>query len=399
MRGSIVKRPGGYSVVLSMYVTDPATGTRRRKQKWITVAGNKRDAERRLAELVSEHNAGTFVAPHKRSVGDWLEEWVEKAIKPPHRTVRAYETYLGVIAKHLKPALGGVKLQELRALDLERFYAEKLSAGLSPATVEKFHVIIHSALDAAIRSRLITVNEAKRVNNKPHATTTADDVARHCWSPEEAAAFLAAARDAGAQPAAFYALALTTGMRRAELCGLKWADIDLPGGRVAVQRQLLHGGPDPVFTGLKGKRARTVDIAADIVELLRAQRAAQAQIKMRHRRRYHDHDLVFAKDVDGIGRARNVLGLPLQANNIGERDFAPLVAKAGVRRIKFHGLRHTCATLLLAANVPSKVVQERLGHKNISTTLDVYAHVLPSMQRDASDRLSALLGGAARRLR
>jgi integrase len=112
---------------------------------------------------------------------------------------------------------------------------------------------------------------------------------------------------------------------------------------------------------------------------------------MRNRTKYHDHGLVFAKEWKDLGRRRDVLGNPLQLNNLAEREFDKLIALAGVPRITFHGLRHTCATLMLGAGAHGKVMQERLGHKDISTTLDVYAHVLPSMQQDAAQRLSAAL--------
>jgi len=131
--------------------------------------------------------------------------------------------------------------------------------------------------------------------------------------------------------------------------------------------------------------------AGEIVELLRAHKAHQAEVKMRSRTTYHDHGLVFAKEWSDVGRRTAELGNPLQANNLGQREYARLIRDAGVRRIKFHGLRHTSATLLLDAGVPPKVVQERLGHKQIATTLDIYAHVLPSMQREASERLAAVL--------
>jgi integrase len=392
MRGSIKQRsPGSWTLILDLgYVQDPATGTRKRRQQWITVRGTKRDAETRLNLLLADASDGTLVAPSKRTIGAWLVEWVEKAIKPPMRTPRAYETYRSVIDLHLVPVLGGIRLQALKALDLERYYATKAAAGLAPATLAKHHHILHGALEAAVRAQLVSRNIAKLVTGKPHAPDGHADAIAHCWTADEAASFLCAAKAGGARAAAFYTLALDSGMRKSELCGLPWRDVDLAEGRVRVSQQLVTGGSTPTFAPAKGKVARTVDIAPETVDLLRAHKAAQAAVKLRNGPRYHDHGLVFTKDWSEARRG-DTLGDPLQSNNLGQREYARLITAAGVRRIKFHGLRHTCATLLLAAGVPSKVVQERLGHRKIGTTLDTYAHVLPSMQREAARQLAALL--------
>jgi len=150
----------------------------------------------------------------------------------------------------------------------------------------------------------------------------------------------------------------------------------------------------PVFGPIKNDMPRTVDLAGETVALLRAHKSHQAELKMANRPIYQDHGLVFAKEWGELYGRKDLLGLPLQANHLGERQFARLIAAAGVRRITIHGLRHTSATLLLKAGVAAHVVQQRLGHKRIEMTLGIYAHALPSMQRDAARRLGALLHGA-----
>jgi integrase len=129
------------------------------------------------------------------------------------------------------------------------------------------------------------------------------------------------------------------------------------------------------------------------VDLLKEHKKHQATIKMRNRQHYHDLGLVFAKEWGDLHNRTDSLGLPLQVNTIGEREFGRLIKAAGVRRIKFHGLRHTVATLMLSAGVPAHVVQRRLGHAKIEMTLGIYAHALPSMQQDAAARLASLLHG------
>ena len=163
-----------------------------------------------------------------------------------------------------------------------------------------------------------------------------------------------------------------------------------------VRRVWLRCRPSgkPVFIPTKGKRARTIDIAPETAELLKAHKRHQAALKLRHRQEFRDHGLVFAKEWDDGGRKYGTLGHPLSVNNLGQREFARLIAVAKVKPITLHGLRHTCASLLLSAGVPPNVVQQRLGHKRIEITLEVYAHVLPGQQRDAARRLSSLLYGA-----
>jgi integrase len=393
MRGSLLQRgPKTWLIRLEFgYVPDPTTGKPKRVQKTETFHGSRRAAERRLNALTTDVQDGSYIAPDKRTVALWLSEWVDLAIKPPRRTQRAYDTYQSVLATHLMPGLGHYRLQELRSIHIEAFLATKTT--LAPATLEKIFTVLSSALKAAVNNRLVARNEAAFIANKPRGPeqSAAD---RNCWTAQEAASFLAVARAAGSQPAALWALALDSGMRKSELAGLFWIDLDLVGGRVQVRRQLLSGGAEPVFIPTKGKRSRTIEIAAETVDLLKAHKAHQATLKMRYRDAYRDVGLVFAKEPSEAGRrAADVLGTPLAVNNLGEREFAGLVTAAGVSKISIHGLRHTCATLLLAAGVPWHVVQRRLGHNDASTTLDVYSHVLPDQQRDAARRLAALLHG------
>ena len=138
-----------------------------------------------------------------------------------------------------------------------------------------------------------------------------------------------------------------------------------------MQRQLLKGGAAPEFGPVKNRRPRIIDLVSQTIELVKKHKAHQARLKMRNRSYYHDHGLMFAKEWDDLRGDRETLGDALQVNNLGQREFARLIRAAEVKRIKFHGLRHTCITLLLGAGVPQKVVQERLGHLRIETTLDV----------------------------
>jgi integrase len=397
MRGSLRKRYGtSWSAIIERdYQLDPTTGGRKRKQQWVTLKGTKQEVEKKFAELVNDQNKGNFVAPTKRTFGEWLSECWTKVIKAT-KTPRTADTYDGVITNHLRPKLGAIRLQQLKSIDLEAYYAQQRPA-LSESTLQQHHMIISGALKAAAREGLVARNVATLVNAKPKpADGHADEVEQHCWTAEDARAFLDAAKNTGDQQAAFYALALETGMRKSELGGLKWTDIDLATAVVRIQRQIVTLKP-PTYGLPKGKKPRTVRETAETVALLRRHKTHQAELKLNAAAHYHDHGLVFAKEWPHVNGKHDTLGDALSLNNIGQREFARLTKMAGVRPIKFHGLRHTSATLALEGGVSAKVVQERLGHKKIMTTLDIYAHRLPAMDQAAADSIGAVIHGHPRR--
>jgi integrase len=272
MRGSIRKRyKASWNVILDLgYQITPGTGQQKRVQKWFTVQGTKRDAERKLTELLHNLNRGEYVEPSKLTLGGWLTEWLETAIKPPNKRLRTYETYKGVIERHLMPALGHIRLQQLKPTQLKRYYND---SSLSPTTLEQHHTLLHSALKAAQLQGLVQRNVASLVVGKPHRPEGHEDVLQHCWEAAEARQFVAAAKELGPQPAAFYMLALDTGARKGELCGLKWPDIDLDAGVVVIVRQLIKPGPNPVFGPLKNGESRTISIAPETMALLRKHKA------------------------------------------------------------------------------------------------------------------------------
>ena len=314
------------------------------------------------------------------TVGEWLDEWLTKIVKPAKRP-STHKAYKYIVDGSLTPALGMIPLQRLKPADLQRYSAER--AHLSAATLRLHHAIMCGALKSAVKNGLITRNVASLVDGLPKIERSADDMAANVWSVDEARAFLTAAKKAGHRAAAFYAIALDSGARLNELGGLKWSDVDLDTGKITIVRQLvsttLTDDNAVQFGPTKTGRARTVDLGAETVTLLRAHKKHQAEVKMKNRAAYRDLGLVFAKEAPDLFRESDVLGTPLSTHNIGSGEFARLRTAAQVKRITFHGLRHTSATLLLLAGVPAKVVSERLGHKKIAMTLDVYSHVLPSM--------------------
>lgn len=385
MRGSIIRRSKGkklYTLVLDLG-PDPETGKRR--QKWISHRGDRRSAETRLNELMTEASGGTFVDATKITVGTYLGEWLA-AYKAQLRP-NSYTRYKGIIDNNLLPSsIAKLPLQRLRPTHIEAYYSEALAAGTSASTLNLHHCVLHRALGRAVRDRLISTNPAANLEGRPRRSRGKSEDARiHCWSAGEAKAFLKAATEAGAQPAALYTLAIDSGMRKGELCGLRWEDVDLDAAKVRVVQQLLSAavgdGGKLVVGPTKSGAVRTITISSDTAALLRAHRKAQRELMMQHRDTYRDFGLVFARED----------GHPLPMNNMGQREYARLIEAAKVRPIKFHGLRHTCATLLLQSGQPVHVVSERLGHSKVSMTMEVYAHVLPDMQADAARAIGEIL--------
>lgn len=383
MRGHLVKRyKGSWSIVLDLdRRKDPETGELKRVQKWFSYKGTKQKAEERLSELLHRYHQNEVLEPSKILLSEWLDRWIDTAVKPV-RALRTYETYRSIIDKHLKPRLGHHAIGALRPDQLEAYYHEST---LDPKTLENHQNVLSGALGVAVRHKLIRENVASLVMNKPRAKDDHEKIKEQCWEFEEARAFLDTAKAAGPRQAAFYQLALESGVRKAELCAFKWADLDFETGKIRVMRQLVKRWPVPIFGPPKNKKPRTIDLSQETLGLLRKQKAAQAEKKLLLGNAYKDLGLIFAYEEPPFG-------MPLSANNIGQREFSKLVAAAKVRPITFHGLRHTAATLMLKEGIPIKVVSERLGHKKVTITLEIYAHALPSMQREAATKLGALFG-------
>lgn len=385
MRGSIRKRgEDSWEVSLSAGFTIGADGKRRRRRLFETVRGTKRRAAARLAEMRTEVERRAYVTPSNVTVEQWLTRWLE-AVRPTLRR-RSAESYETVIRCHLVPTLGAVPLQHLDETAIEGYFAVKRRPAepegrpLSESTLAQHSAILHAALKAAKRSKLIQSNPAAEAAGKPKGRNRrSQNVVGNCWDDDEARRFLAAAREEGLDGEAFFTLALDSGARLGELTGLKWSDLDWNRGKLTIARQLLKPArrlPD-VDDPPKGGEPRTIDLATGTLALLRRHLEAKMAAGVGHKR----DDPIFTRPT----------GEPLARNNIGERMLAPLVARAGLKRITFHGLRHTCATLLLKAGVPLKVVSERLGHRDVTITLETYAHVLGTMQRDAAERMQGIL--------
>ena len=390
MRGSLVHRgENRWGLVLDHgYVKDPKTGLTRRKQQWINFRGDKQAAGNRLTEIVRSMNRGEFVAPAKTNLIDYLREWIEKAA--PALRPETVRTYKSIIERRTALApIATLPLQRVRATDLEGYYA---NLKLSPGTIAVHHAILHRALKSAARDRLIvetrppTLNIASahdsRHERNRHGPTVGRPAKREAFSRPRRRRPRSSRRSCTSRstPApgnpSYTACSGLTSISRCT---------------VTIARQLDRAGTEPIFGITKTDRIRVIRINDETVTRLRSHKAAQATLKMATRMSYADFNLVFAKEPEDLQTRKAALGQPLKT--LSQARFQRLVESAGVRKIKFHGVRHTVATLLLQASVPVHVVAERLGHAQVTMTLEVYAHVLPTQQADAAARLGAVLHG------
>ena len=369
---------------------DPVTGQRRQRA---FSARTKKEVIDWIAELKTTVNKAQYVPPTKQTVAEWFDEWFDTVVKP-HKAMRTVETYENVLENHLKPAMGAKKLQDLTPMDVTKYHASKLG-GLTARTLSQHQAVLYRCLQDAMNSGLVQRNVAALAINKPKVPDKNKylDAIENCWELEQATAFLAAARKAGPQAEAFYTTAIELGLRKGELAGIRWEDVDFDKRTIDIQQQLLKPGTSSIFGEPKNGSVRLLSASPHLMALLKAHKARQSELKLKNRGTYRDHGLVFAKEWENIASGRAKLGDPVQINNIGQREFATLIKNAGVPVIKFHGLRHTAATLALQGGIPPKVVQERLGHKKLQTTMDIYAHVLHSMHADAAEAIGGLLYG------
>ena len=220
---------------------DPVT--KKWKQKWLTFTGTKTAAETKMRELVSQVERSEFIEPTKVTLGEWLEEWLEKSVKVKH-SARTYTTYKACLNAHLlKSELSMIHLHRLTPLDIERYHHSKMA--LSQATRDLHHAILSAALKLAMREKRVRDNAATQATERP--TAKRKQRVMKAWTEAEARCVLDAAKLVDPQTAAFFALALDSGARRGELLGLRWSDVDMTTGALQVERQLVRGWPTPEF--------------------------------------------------------------------------------------------------------------------------------------------------------
>jgi integrase len=356
--GSVFQRKDG-RWVMQIWLGD------RYKQTYVK---SQKEGVEKLRKAQRELEQGTLATGPQQTVEQFLVYWLEEAHKPTIR-VSTYVKYRKLIHSYILPVLGNFKLQKLAPQHLVSLYRQKEKDGLKPKTINSIHGVLHIALDTAVKWSLVSYNVCDKVSPprivKPEIKPL---------TMEQAQRLLEAVR--GHRLDALLTMALTTGMRRGELLALRWLDVDLDSGNVQVKRTVdyiaKYGYVENEPKTATGKR--TIMLPSFAIDLLKQHRVQQLEQRLKAGADWQDMNLVFTGLHGGYLNPRYMPKL-----------FDKVLVQAGLPHIRFHDLRHSAATLLLSMKVPVKMVQEMLGHSEISMTLGIYGHVLPAMQKEVTD--------------
>ena len=403
MRGSIAPYKGKYGTSWKIVVDTGKDADGKRHQKRITFKGTRKEAERKLAEVITSIERGVYADPGRQTLADYIHRWIgHKAADLAPRTLDSYRLIMDL---HLIPALGNIKLADLKPLHIQEYYRKALEdgrmdnkknrKGLSPTTVLYHHRVLHEALEQAVRWQLLERNPAGAVT-PPRKERREIAVLN---SPEQARELLAAVRKSTLYIPTL--LALYTGMRRGEILGLRWQDVDLKpktkvkpvnssedepktAGSIQIRQTLqLDSDKKPGFFPPKTHRSRrSVAIPPAVADALRDHRKEQLTQRLRSEEVWTDNGLVIC----------DCTGAPLHPDSFSAR-FREATKKLFGPPVSFHALRHTCASFLLALGCHPKVVAEQLGHSTTNLTLDTYSHVVPRLQSSAVTNLQEYLEG------
>ena len=383
IRKKVVKKNGReYPYWEARYTVGYNPGTGKQIQKSITGKTQKEVAQK-LKELTAALDAGTYIAPNKTTVGQWLDTWQAEylgAVK-----LSTVSSYQATIKNHIKPGLGAIKLESLTTQDIQEFYNSRLKGdekreSLSPKTVKNIHGVLHKALHQAMLNGLI--------RNNPSDACVLPKATKKKVKPlneEQIAALLKALK--GHKYENLILTALFTGLREGEVCGLQWDCVNLESGAILVDKQLqsirksVRGDRDKyALVPTKNGKERYLTVAPFVVELLKKEKAKQDSNRKLFEGGYEDSDLVFT---DEIGRR-----VTPQA---AYRAFKLVVTELGFETARFHDLRHSFAVASLRSGDDVKTVQENLGHATSSFTLDVYGHVTEQMKVESANRMEAFI--------
>lgn len=369
-RGTIRKR--GSTWTAYWWVEGPRGTVQRTKGGF----GTKRDAQAFLTTTLATVQTGLFTEPTKLTLGDYL---LGRWLPGRSASLRAstFDAYRRSVELHVIPALGHLKIQQLAPDHLDRFYADLLRSGLAPKTVRNLHTTLHKALKDAVRKNLVVRNVADSAD--PPRLKRAGEGEMKTWTPEQLHTFLEGM--ANHRLRAAFLLGATTGMRRGEVLGLRWSDIDFETRRLTVNQTVLNVAYKITIGSPKTARSRrTIALDPETLRVLQEHRRHQSVERLAMERAYVDQDLVFARED----------GQPTHPD-LFSQTFQRAVKRLGLPTIRLHDLRHTHATMGLAAGIPIKIMSTRLGHATTAFTQDVYMHSVPAMEDSAADQIADLI--------
>jgi integrase len=354
---------------MARYTVHTANGPKRRH----IYGRTRQEVAERLSKAVSDRVGGVIFDGDYETLGAYLQRWLDGGVRG---TVKqsTLENYAYIARLHIIPELGRVRLRALKSRDVRRHYREKLDSGLSPRTVQIIHTVLRKALQQAVRDDVLPRNVCDAVTAPRQTKKEMQPL-----TPEQAKRLLENVREDRLR--ALYVLAITAGLREGELLGLRWDDVNLERELLQVRQQLTRTRDGHSFTAPKRGKARVVRLTDMAIAALEDHLVAQNEERTRAGSLWQETGLVFT----------STIGTPVDVGNLTYRSFRQLLKRTDLPRIRFHDLRHTCATLLLSKGTHPKIVQEMLGHANISMTMDTYSHVLPDMQEKAVSAMDEVL--------
>ncbi len=375
MKGYFRKRGSKWSFSIDVG-RDPETG--KRKQKTVSGFKTKKEAEKACAELISQIENNEYIKESTDDYESYLLEYMENVAKHSIRP-STYELQLFICKKHIIPEIGNLKLKDIKPRHLQALYSRKMYTGLAASYIRNMHAIISKSLRkaaewGAIKENIASLVTPPRIEKRQVRT----------WDLEETNKFLQEIKKrktGNSKLYIAYILAIYCGMRKGEILGLRWKDCDLEKGIIRIQQTLVKTKGKLYFQEPKTKGSiRTIKVPDLAIQTLKAHKLKQKEIKLATSSAYEDHDLVVA----------NWTGSMIDPADINA-DFKIACKFADVPQIRFHDLRHTHATLLLQLGENPKVVSERLGHADVSITLNTYSHVLPTMQENLAQNFNTAM--------
>ena len=328
----------------------------------------RKGVQDKLRVALRDLDAGLDLGAGQQTVGQFLDRWLTDVVKSRVRP-KTHKDYAQLTRLYIKPALGRVQLTKLSPAHVQKMMADMMAAGLAPRTVQYTRGVLRSALNQALKWGLVSRNVATLVD-PPHM----DKKRVTALSANQARAFLDSVKRQDHRLWPLITVAVMTGMRQAELLGLRWSDVDLSNGTVHIAHNVQRIDGEWRFVPPKSKRSvRTLSLTAEAVNALETQRTRQVEERLAAGARWREMDLVFTSRV----------GTPLEPSNLNDR-LHTLLEAAGLPKTGMHSLRHCFASVLVAKGVSPRVVMEALGHSQISLTMDTYAHVMPAALQDAA---------------